>query len=110
MHGQAFYAPYAAEDLVRSHEREFGIGVVPFRQMVYVRESRRYVPDDEVQPGQHCLSISGTEQRLRLARGEDLPAWFTPPEVADELRRAFPDRRGAASRSPAGKVLRVAAG
>ena len=84
--------PYAAQDLVRSHERELGIGVVPFRQMVYVRESRGYVPDDEVQPGQHCLKISGTEQRLRLAQGEDLPAWFTPPEVAAELRRAFPAR------------------
>ena len=51
----------------------------------------------EVRPGQHCLTISGTEQRRRLAQGEDLPAWFTPPEVAAELRRAFPPRRRAMS-------------
>ncbi|MGY1779684.1 sulfate adenylyltransferase [Geodermatophilus sp. SYSU D01036] len=90
--GRPFYDPYAAQDLVRRHERELGIGVVPFRQMVYVRELQQYVPEDEVRPGQHCLRISGTEQRRRLAAGEELPGWFTPPEVAAELRRAFPPR------------------
>ena len=90
--GRPFYEPYAAQELVREHERELGIGVVPFRQMVYVRELQDYVPEDEVQAGQHCLRISGTEQRQRLAEGEELPSWFTPPEVAAELRRAFPAR------------------
>jgi len=88
--GRPFYDPYAAQDLVGGHERELGIGVVPFRQMVYVEEVRGYVPDDEVLPGQHRLRISGTEQRRRLAAGEELPSWFTPPEVAAELRRSFP--------------------
>ncbi|MGY1642841.1 sulfate adenylyltransferase [Geodermatophilus sp. SYSU D00703] len=92
LQGRPFYEPYAAQELVREHERELGIGVVPFRQMVYVDELRQYVPEDEVQPGHHCLRISGTEQRRRLAEGEELPSWFTPPEVAAELRRAFPAR------------------
>jgi sulfate adenylyltransferase len=78
--------------------------------MVYVRESRGYVPDDEVQPGQHCLTISGTEQRLRLAQGEDLPAWFTPPEVAAELRRAFPAGPPAVSLTGAARGAPAAAG
>src|SRR5918995_5615958 len=62
-HGRPFYEPYAAQDLVREHERELGIGVVPFAQMVYVQELQKYVPEDEVPPGWHCLRISGTEQR-----------------------------------------------
>jgi hypothetical protein len=90
--GRPFYDPYAAQELVLEHERELGLGVVPFRQMVYVRELQEYVPEDEVRPGQHCLRISGTEQRRRLAQGDELPPWFTPPEVATELRRAFPPR------------------
>ncbi len=90
--GRPFYEPYAAQELLGMHAGELGIGVVPFRQMVYVEELQGYVPEDDVQPGQHCLRISGTEQRRRLARGEELPAWFTPPEVAAELRRAFPPR------------------
>ncbi|SFL88174.1 sulfate adenylyltransferase [Geodermatophilus ruber] len=95
--GRPFYEPYAAQDLVREHESELGIGVVPFRAMVYVEELQQHVPEDEVRPGYHCLRISGTEQRRRLAEGEELPSWFTPPVVAAELRRAFPARseRGA---------------
>jgi sulfate adenylyltransferase len=92
LQGRPFYEPYAAQELVREHEPELGIGIVPFRQMVYVRERREYVPENEVRAGQHCLRISGTEQRRRLAQGEELPSWFTPPEVAAELRRAFPAR------------------
>ena len=87
--GRPFYDPYAAQDLVTRHEAELGIGLVPFPQMVYVEELRRYVPEDEVQPGHTGLRISGTEQRRRLARGEELPPWFTPPEVAAELRLAY---------------------
>jgi sulfate adenylyltransferase len=101
--GRPFYEPYAAQDLVRQHERELGIGVVPFAQMVYVQELQKYVPEDEVSPGWHCLRISGTEQRRRLAHGEDLPGWFTPPEVAAELRRAFPAR----SEQGVGVLVRV---
>ncbi|SFL25095.1 sulfate adenylyltransferase [Geodermatophilus ruber] len=94
--GRPFYEPSEAQDLLRRHEDELGIGVVPFRQMVFVRELQRHVPEDEVPPGHHCLRISGTEQRRRLAQGEELPEWFTPPEVAAELRRAFPGRTGEA--------------
>ncbi|NYJ05839.1 sulfate adenylyltransferase [Geodermatophilus daqingensis] len=87
--GRPFYEPYAAQELVRRHEAELGIGVVPFRRMVYVEELRRYIPEDEIEPGQHCLHISGTEQRRRLFDGAELPDWFTPPEVAAELRRTW---------------------
>ena len=98
--GRPFYDAYAAQALVRRHERELGIGVVTFRQLVYVRELQSYVPEDDVQPGQHALRISGTEQRRRLAQGEELPAWFTPPEVAAELRRSVAGGRYAREVSP----------
>ncbi|MGY1620346.1 sulfate adenylyltransferase [Geodermatophilus sp. SYSU D00691] len=90
--GAPYYDPYAAQELVQRHAAELGIGVVPFRQMVYVRELGEYRPEDDVLPDQHRMSISGTEQRRRLADGAELPEWFTPPEVATELRRAFPPR------------------
>ena len=38
------------------------------------------------------LRLSGSELRRRLALGLDIPRWFTFPEVAAELRRAFPPR------------------
>ena len=90
--GRPFYGPYDAQDLVRQHEAELGVTMVPFRQMVYVEDVDGYLPEDEVPEGARTLKISGTEQRRRLNEGRDLPEWFTPPAVAAELRRSYPPR------------------
>jgi len=90
--GRPFYGPYDAQDLVRQHEAELGVTMVPFRQMVYVEHLDGYLPEDEVPEGARTLAISGTEQRRRLNEGRDLPKWFTPPAVAAELRRSYPPR------------------
>ncbi len=90
--GKPFYGPYDAQDLVRQFENEIGVTMMPFRQMVYVEDLAQYLPDDEVPEGSRTLSISGTEQRRRLNEGAELPEWFTPPAVAQELRRSCPPR------------------
>ena len=90
--GKPFYDPYAAQELFKQHEPELGVTLVPFRQMVYVEDRDEYMPEDEVPAGSRVLSISGTEQRRRLNEGKELPAWFTPPAVAAELRRSYPPR------------------
>ena len=90
--GRPFYGPYDAQEMLRAHEEELGVAMVPFRQMVYVEDLDTYVPEDEVPEGVRVLNISGTEQRRRLNEGRDLPHWFTPPAVAEELRRSYPPR------------------
>jgi sulfate adenylyltransferase len=88
--GRPFYDPYAAQDLLRLHSQELGLQVMMFRRLVYVPERGAYLPEDEAPADSCVLSISGTELRQRLAEGRDLPAWFTPPEIAGELRRSYP--------------------
>ena len=90
--GTPFYGPYDAQELLSQYEGELGVAMVPFRQMLYVEDLDTYVPEDEVPEGSRTLNISGTEQRRRLNEGRDLPAWFTPPAVATELRRSYPPR------------------
>ncbi len=90
--GKPFYGPYDAQEAFRAVEEELGVTMVPFRQMVYVEDRDEYMPEDEVPPGSRVLNISGTEQRRRLNEGKDLPSWFTPPLVAEELRRSYPPR------------------
>ena len=90
--GQPFYGPYEAQELVRQHEEELGITMVPFRLMVYVEDRSAYMPLDEVPENARVLSLSGTELRDRLAKGHELPEWFTYEEVARELRRTYPAR------------------
>ena len=90
--GVSYYGPYDAQDLLRKHEDEIGVSMIPFRQMVYLADSDMYVPDDEVPEGQRVLDISGTELRARLTDGRDIPAWFSFPEVVAELRKTHPPR------------------
>jgi len=90
--GKPYYGPYAAQELFQQFEDELEVKMVPFRQMVYVENRDEYMPEDEVPEGSRVLNISGTEQRRRLNEGKELPAWFTPPAVAAELRRSYPPR------------------
>ena len=91
--GKAFYGPYDAQELLKKHQQELGIQMVPFRQMLYVPELDTYFPEDEVPKGAKPLDISGTEQRRRLQQGLELPAWFTFPAVEQELRKSSPARQ-----------------
>ena len=90
--GEPFYGPYDAQELLRRHEAELGVAMVPFRMMVYVEDHDAYVPIDEAPKGARTLSLSGTELRRRLAEGREVPPWFTFPDVARELRRSHPPR------------------
>ena len=90
--GKPFYGPYDAQQLLREHEAELGVAMVPFQMMVYVEGSDSYEPVDQVAPGARTLDLSGTELRARLAAGKEIPSWFTFPDVVEELRRSHPPR------------------
>ncbi len=90
--GRPFYGPYDAQELLLKHQEEIGVGVVPFRMMVYIEELDTFVPEDEIPKGMRELNISGTELRRRLNEGREIPHWFTFPEVARELKRSYPPR------------------
>ncbi len=90
--GKPFYGPYDAQELLQKHEEELGVKMVDFKQMVFVPDEDRYYPVDEVPAGKKTLDISGTELRDRLARGTEIPNWFSYAEVVRELRRSHPAR------------------
>ena len=90
--GEPFYGPYDAQDLLRQHQREAGIEMVPFRNTVYLAGRDAYVPEDEAPDGADVRSLSGTELRRRLAEGSEIPEWFSYPDVVEELRRSVPPR------------------
>ncbi|HKD65657.1 MAG TPA: bifunctional sulfate adenylyltransferase/adenylylsulfate kinase [Candidatus Binataceae bacterium] len=90
--GKPFYGPYDAQELLLKHQKEVGVGVVPFRMVVYIEELDSFVPEDEIPKGMRELNISGTELRRRLNEGREIPPWFTFPDVAKELKRSYPPR------------------
>ncbi len=88
--GKPFYGPYDAQELLREHEAELGISMVPFKMMVYVEDRAEYMSEDDIPEGARAVSISGTELRRRLEKGLEIPDWFSYPKVVDELRRSQP--------------------
>ena len=90
--GTPVHEPGGARELLRRHERELGVTMVPGGQMVYVSERDEYVPDDEVPPGVQPMTLTAAELRGRLARGTAIPSWFSFPDVIEELRRRHPPR------------------
>ena len=92
-HGDPFYGPYDAQELVTSFEDELGVKVVDFLNMVYLPDEDRYVEADKVPAGARVASISGTEVREKyLNNGVPLPDWFTRTEVAEILADSYPPR------------------
>jgi sulfate adenylyltransferase len=90
--GEPFYGPYEAQELVAQYAGELGITMLPFSEMVYVPETDSYHPVDEIPAGTKTMTLSGTQLRDILRDGTEIPAWFTYPEVAEELRISYPPR------------------
>ncbi len=91
-HGR-FYQPYAAQELLAQREPEIGIRMVPFRRLAYSPGRARFVDEDEARNNHEPIeSLNDDVLARRLSNGEDIPAWFTFPEVLDELRKVYPPR------------------
>ncbi|HZM99799.1 MAG TPA: bifunctional sulfate adenylyltransferase/adenylylsulfate kinase [Pyrinomonadaceae bacterium] len=91
--GKPFYDPYGAQELVEKFSEEIGVRMIPFQELVYLPDEKKYEQVSDVTPSQRVLSISGTEAREEyLGKGRKLPEWFTRPEVGEILAEAHPPR------------------
>lgn len=91
--GQPFYGPYDAQYLVKQHEDEIGVTMVPFSELLYLPDEDRYEETSKIPEGTRTATISGTQVREEfLGKGRLLPAWFTRPETAEILAESYPPR------------------
>jgi len=91
--GKPFYGPYEAQELLEKYAGEIGVKPVPFKELVYLEDEKKYVEAHEGLPGAKVANISGTQVRDDfLAKGRLLPEWFTRPETAEILRQMYPPR------------------
>jgi len=88
--GNPFYGPYDAQELLNQYKDEIGIGVVPFQFMVYTPRDNTYKPLESLSDSENYQTISGTELRNILDKGDQIPEWFSYPEVAEELKKSRP--------------------
>jgi len=72
---------------------ETPIPVMPGGEWAYDRAAEVWRPLALIEPGTEQSDLAFGELEDLLDRGEDVPAWFAPPGVTAELRRARPPRR-----------------
>ena len=90
----AFYPSRAAQELTLEHESELGISVFPADRLGYSPQARRYVPvGDGGARKEDTVQLDDAELATRISREEEVPDWFTYPEVIDTLRTVYPPPR-----------------
>ena len=85
--GKPFYGAYDAQELAKKYENDLGVKIIPFNEMVYVEEEKKYIPNNEVKEGQTVKNISGTKLRKILRDNDVVPEWISFPEVINELKK-----------------------
>src|SRR6266540_6181741 len=61
--GKPFYGPYDAQEMMKEHEDELGVKMIPFEELVYLPDEDCYVEAKDVPEGAKVLNISGTQVR-----------------------------------------------
>jgi sulfate adenylyltransferase len=91
--GESFYAPYASQELLARHQDELHIQILPIEAQCYVPNKDRFLPLSHIEE-QHldCRVYTDAQMKKDLALGNDIPDWFSYPEVVRELRKVYPPR------------------
>ncbi len=91
--GKPFYGPYEAQEFMNLYADEIGVKSVLFKELLYLADEERYVEQGQVPEGARVFSISGTQVREDyLAKGRQLPEWFTRKETSEILSQVHPPR------------------
>lgn len=92
INGKNFYDPYAAQELALQYQNKIGIEIIPFQEMLYSHQKKKYFSVDQFPADESPASISGTELRERLRKSMEIPEWFSYSAVITELRKAHPPK------------------
>ena len=85
--GEPFFSEYAAQELSLKYQDEIGIKVLISDELVYAPKQNVYISVKKAtEENIEYLTLSGTAIRKEyLAKGQQLPEWFTRPEISKIL-------------------------
>lgn len=92
--GKSFYEPDAASNLVKKFSKKLGISVLESKEMVYVFDLDQYLPEDQLTQEHKVGRISGTKLREMLKNNDEIPDWFSYPQVLSILKKYYHKKQG----------------
>ena len=88
--GKPYYQPYDAQELIARYQEELEIKMVPFKEMVFAKNKKTFLPLDKIEQDDPIEKLSGTQFKEFLQQRTEIPNWYSFPEVIHELRKRFP--------------------
>lgn len=88
--GDTFYCNRSIAETVSEWSDRIGIEILLFKEMVYLPFEDEYRTRDAVEKDVNAISISGTDIRMRIRKGRQIPDWATFPEVITQIQKAYP--------------------
>ena len=88
-----FYESEQSKKLVEEYAGDLHIKILPVEKMLYVPSRDKFIPMSEIQQkGLDSIEYTDAQMKKDLALGEEIPEWFSYPEVIRTLRKAYPTR------------------
>lgn len=91
--GKSFYGVLDAQRLAKQMEGAIGITILTADEVVYCEDLQTYMPGVKA-AGHVVKNISGTAFRQMLTMGQDVPEWYSYPEVVAPLKEHYNKPRG----------------
>ena len=91
--GKSFYEPLEAQQLAKKMESQIGITIVTSEEVVYCEDTQSYMTSGQAK-GHLVKNISGTKFRSMLTDGEEIPNWYSYPEVVKHLKDFYNKPQG----------------
>jgi sulfate adenylyltransferase len=79
--------------MVARYQDELAIRMIPIKEMHYVPEADQFLPVEQIeQEGKKGVQFTENELYNHLAHNQEIPPWFSFPDVIAELRKVCPPR------------------
>ena len=91
---EEFYSGHAAQELAREYESELGISIFAADRLGYSPGASRYVPIGAGgEAEEDTVEFGDADVAARISHEEEVPGWFTYPEIVETLRAVYPPPR-----------------
>lgn len=92
--GSSYFHPQSSFLTAKKFEEKLGIHILPCEEFVFVEELQDYKQKKSLDASWTIKEISGTKLRQLLKDKQEIPDWFSYPEVIEILKNYYHSKNG----------------